>query len=26
VRVHWPDGSSSETKVENPSGAMTVTR
>jgi hypothetical protein len=26
VRVHWPDGSSSETKVENPSGSMTVTR
>jgi hypothetical protein len=26
VRVHWPDGSSSETKVENPSGAMMVTR
>ncbi len=26
VRVHWPDGSSSETKVANPSGAMVVTR
>jgi len=26
VRVHWPDGSSSETKVANPNGPMVVER
>jgi len=26
VRVHWPDGSSSETKVTTPTGSMVVAR